>query len=177
MARLFVALDLPSAVTQALIAIQPPASPGVRPTKPEQMHATLHFIGDAEVNRVANSLSGVAEPAFSLALQGVGQFRSRDGGATLWVGIADCPGLHKLHKSIANALLSVGFQPETRPFVPHVTLARCKPKHDAGVVAELLRQHADFSWPAVPIAEFRLYSSDLGGSVPIYRCERGYPLV
>lgn len=177
MARLFVAVDLPGAVKQALVAIQPPASPGVRPTKPEQMHVTLHFIGSGETDRMANALRAVAEPAFSLAMQGVGKFRSSDGGVTLWAGIAECPGLQQLHASVATALSPVGFRPETRPFSPHLTLARCKPGHDAGLVTGFLQQRADFSLPAISITEFCLYSSQLGSRGPIYTRERIFPLL
>src|SRR5690242_14294019 len=129
MTRLFVAVDLPDTVKHALVAIQPSVSPGVRPAKSEQMHVTLHFIGDAESDRIADALSAVAEPAFSLAMKGVGQFRSRDRALTLWAGIGECPGLQRLHVSVAAALATSGFRPETRPFSPHVTLARCKPGH------------------------------------------------
>ena len=177
MARLFVAVDLPHVAISALAAVQPANAPGMRLVAPEQMHITLHFIGVAETDRMANALIGLASPAFALSISGVGRFRSAGGNVTLWAGISDCAELQRLHADVAAALAVVGFQPEARPYTPHITLARCKPDAAAIVVDEFLSRHADFGLAAVPITRFGLYSSEFVGGVPVYRCERAFPLV
>ena len=58
MARLFVALDLPHAVTTKLVAHQPRPCSGIRLIPPSQMHLTLHFIGEAmELLQLTNAPS------------------------------------------------------------------------------------------------------------------------
>jgi hypothetical protein len=44
--RLFIAIDLPDDVRRRLARLVAAAPPGVRPTRPGQMHLTLHFLGD-----------------------------------------------------------------------------------------------------------------------------------
>jgi 2'-5' RNA ligase len=78
MARLFIAIDLPAAVTDALAALQPAAMPGLRLINVNQMHLTLHYIGEAELERIAARLGKLAEPMIALSLCGVGHFQSAD---------------------------------------------------------------------------------------------------
>ena len=49
MIRLFVALDLPEAIRDALLAVQG-GVPGARWSRAEQMHLTLRFIGEVAEN-------------------------------------------------------------------------------------------------------------------------------
>src|SRR5438067_4119547 len=105
MPRLFVAI----AVTQALAAIQPAPTAGVRLVARDQMHLTLHYLGEADRDRMANALREVAVPTFALTLEGIGQFGSTGGAVTLWVGVRESPELLKLHAAVATALGSEGF--------------------------------------------------------------------
>ena len=177
MPRLFVAIGLPASATAKLALIQPPPAAGIRLSRPEQMHLTLHFIGEADFERMATALQTVTAQAFPLTVEGVGQFPPAGRAATLWAGVRNSPELRELHASVAIALAREGFRPEARRYTPHITLARCGPMVPAVVVAEHLARHAAFSLPEMPIAEFGLYSSTLGGDGPIYRRERSFPLL
>ncbi len=70
----------------------------------------------------------LTEPPFSLRLTGLGAF-PRPGAATvLWVGVEDATGaVERLAAQCEQAARDVGFEPEERPFHPHVTLARIRP--------------------------------------------------
>jgi CubicO group peptidase (beta-lactamase class C family) len=87
MAKLFVAVDLPPAVTAGLALLQPPRGAGVRLARRRQMHLTLHYLGKAGVGRVAGALAAVDVPAFPLAFEGLGRFPSGGGSVTLWAGV------------------------------------------------------------------------------------------
>jgi 2'-5' RNA ligase len=176
MPKLFVALGLPGAVTAELAQIQPLRAAGVRLARPGQMHLTLHYIGQASVGRMAAALQGVAVPAFTVTVEGVGQFRSADGTVTLWAGVQGAGGLLDLHRAVADALAPEGFRPEARPYNPHVTLARCGPGAAAGAVEDFLARNRRFSLPAFPVAAFGLYSSVLVRDAPVYRRERVFSL-
>jgi RNA 2',3'-cyclic 3'-phosphodiesterase len=176
MAKLFVAVDLPAAVAAELALIQPPQMSGVRLVSPDQMHLTLHYLGKGSVKRMASALQSVTVPAFSLVIEGVGQFSSTDGGVTLWAGIAESRELLRLHAAVAVALAGEGFQPEARPYTPHVTLARCAPGVPANVVDEFRPRNERLSLPEFLIKEFGLYSSTFIGEVPVYRRERSFSL-
>src|SRR5688572_15732763 len=126
MPKLFVALDLPADARAALVRLQPPSMSGIRLPDPGQMHLTLHYLGEADLDRISASLQTVDVPAFALTLEGVGQFPSAGGTLTLWAGVRVTPGLSNLHAAIATALAGEKFRREDRPYTPHVTLARCE---------------------------------------------------
>ena len=177
MPRLFVAVGVPAAAAAELAIIQPPRVAGVRLAEPGQMHLTLHFLGPANLERTAAALAAVEAPAFPLEVEGVGQFPSSGGAVTLWAGVCASAALLRLHAAGAAALAAEGFQPEARPYTPHITLARCEPGVPADVVAEFLDRHRAFALPGFPVTEFGLYSSARVGDAPVYRRERSFPLL
>lgn len=174
MARLFIAIDLPAAVKGALAALQPAAMPGLRLINVDQMHLTLHFIGEAVLDRVATVLGRLSEPMISFSLYGVGHFQSADGAVTLWAGVQQSTELRKLHANVAAALSGERFRPENRAYTPHITLARCDPTIAPDVIDNFLAHRTNFSMPAILIAGFSLYSSEFVGGVPVYRRERTF---
>ena len=177
MPKLFVAVDLPPATTAELAAIQPPATAGVRLVEPGQMHLTLHFLGEADVERTAARLGMAATPPFPLVVQGVGRFLAADGAAILWAGVQQSSELLRLHAAVAAALAADGFRPEGRSYKPHITVARCRPEALADVVEQFLARHAALLLPDVPVLGIGLYSSTFIGEIPMYRCERSFPLL
>jgi 2'-5' RNA ligase len=179
MPRLFVAVDLPAAVRVALARIQPHPSPGIRLVEPGQMHLTLHYIGDVDQERaarMAEALTAVSAPRFSLAFEKIGQLPSAAGATTLVAAVRESRELRELHAAVAGALAAEGFRPEARPYTPHVSLARCEPQVPAGVVSEFLARHRGVTLPEVAVTSFGLYSSVLVADVPLYRRERAFPL-
>jgi 2'-5' RNA ligase len=177
MASMFVAVDLPPALTDALVALQPPESRWVRVTRPDQMHLTLHYIGAGKLDRFAAGLEEIQAPAFSLAVEGVGQFRSADGAVTLWAGLRQSADLWQLHARVGTALSREGFRPELRPYLPHITLARCDAALAAEEVKGFLARHANLALSPLDVTSFSLYSSTFAAGVPTYRPERTFPMV
>ncbi|WP_050986094.1 RNA 2',3'-cyclic phosphodiesterase [Schlesneria paludicola] len=177
MTKLFVGVILPDDVRTKLHAIQPPVSQGVRPTNPDQLHLTLHFIGLADPEPIEQSLSTVISPPFSLSIAGVGHFQSSDGGVILFAEVDPSEGLRSLHEHIGAALSSTGLQIETRPYTPHITLARCHRVRTPGLLGNFLSQHENFSLPAFAVKNFVLYSSESGTRGPVYTGLRTFRLV
>jgi 2'-5' RNA ligase len=179
MPRLFIAVHLPDTVTTMLAAIQPQPAPGIRLVDPDQMHLTLHFLGEVDkdrAERLADALDGFAGSAFSLVIEGVGQFLSPGGVSTLWAGVRENTGLRELHAALARTLAKVGFRQETRPYTPHIAIARCELEAPVDVVSEFLTRQQNFSLPALPVAAFCLWSSVFVGDVPVYQRERAFAL-
>lgn len=89
------------------------------------LHMTLHFVGEVTRDRTAGLVdlgSRLASPLFELTLDRVGFW---PGPGVLWAGPSQTPGaLLGLHRMLADGLQSLGFATETRPYRPHVTLAR-----------------------------------------------------
>jgi RNA 2',3'-cyclic 3'-phosphodiesterase len=98
--------------------------------QPDNLHLTLHFIGNVE-DDMAACLHQAAQTLhcspFALQLDTTGYFKPPQ---IFWMGCSQLPeGLRMLHQRLADALLPCGYQPESRPFTPHVTLLRklCDP--------------------------------------------------
>jgi len=176
MPRLFIAVDLPPSTIAALLQVRPRPVPGLRLANASQMHLTLHFIGEAETSELIDALINVQAPEFSLVVQGVGKFPHHGAPTVLWAGIPLHEGLLKLHAAIADVLRAAGFPTETRPFAPHITLARCTRELARGAVDEFLDRNDCLSLPSFAVTEFHLYSSGLTGGPPQYHCERSFML-
>ena len=131
--RLFVALDLPGAAVAALERFRDAvADPAVwRPLPPESFHVTLAFLGwceEAAVAVVAAALPPVPPvPPLPLAL-GDGLLLPPRGARVLTVALEDASGaLAAVQAEVAHRLQAAGvYEPEARPFRPHVTVARLR---------------------------------------------------
>ena len=123
--RLFLALWPDDAVRAQLAAAQRrwawPARAACVP--PGRLHLTLHFLGDVgegAARALMASLPPLADP-FTLRLERVALWPQ--GVAVLEPAVLPA-GLAALHAELAALLRAQGLRVESRPFRPHVTLAR-----------------------------------------------------
>ena len=131
-ARLFVALDLPEAARDELVAWRErwPVDPALRLVDPQALHVTLVFLGhlpEAEIDRIA----GLIEPPWLEAplLRAVGVKPVPPRRPRLFaLDLEDEDGrAGRIQGAVAGALEGAGlYEPEARPFWPHVTLARVR---------------------------------------------------
>ncbi len=133
-ARLFVALDLPEEVREGIVAWQRQAlgDPALRPVKPESLHMTLVFLGyhpEKEIERIAEAALGVdvRAPEIRLEPEPVGVPRGRR--PRLFALDAPSEGAVELQSQVERRLVEGRFyEPEKRPFWPHLTVARVRPE-------------------------------------------------
>ncbi|WP_426165450.1 RNA 2',3'-cyclic phosphodiesterase [Sandarakinorhabdus sp. DWP1-3-1] len=126
MIRLFVALELPPPVRDRLLGAMGGVS-GARWQTDAQLHLTLRFIGEVDRHQardIAAALGSVHVVPFKLALGDIGTFDRRGRIDTLWVGVTPQAEVAALARRVDQALVRVGVSPETRAFVPHITVAR-----------------------------------------------------
>ena len=96
---------------------------GSKPVADATLHLTLHFIGAFVRTRIPAL-------AASLAAVPVGEIVSRPGGGEVWKGgiavlrIDGNAELAELHQRLGAVLIEAGIALDSRPFAPHVTLAR-----------------------------------------------------
>jgi 2'-5' RNA ligase len=110
---------------------------------------------------------------FDLTLDGIGSFDRRGRIDALWVGVAPRASAAALAARVDSALARIGIAPETRAFVPHITLARFG--RISGPVS---------GFPAMPIPAlgfavtgFALWESLLGHDGSEYRIVERYPVL
>ncbi|MBI1206662.1 MAG: RNA 2',3'-cyclic phosphodiesterase [Azospirillum sp.] len=177
MVRLFVALDFPPSVRERLTGLAG-GVPGARWVAPENLHVTLRFIGevdDARLDDIDLALGRVDAPAFPLVLEGVGRFGRGARPHALWAGVAPSPALNHLQSKIESALVRAGLAPETRTFLPHVTLASLK-LSPLERVARFLAERALFRAGPIAVEQFGLFESHLSHNGSIYHLLRAYRL-
>ncbi len=176
--RLFVAIDMPEAVQERLGMISS-GLPGARWLSSDQLHLTLHFIGEVDgamLRHLQDALTQVSCPAFQIGLQGVGLFPLRGKNPhTLWTGVEKSEPLLTLHAQVASALLAAGCELEQRKYAPHVTLARLK-NTPAKRLTAFVGSHMPLFVPEVSVDRFRLYRSVLGSKGAKHYVEQEYLL-
>jgi 2'-5' RNA ligase len=132
-ARLFVALDLPEKTREGLVVWgrEALADPALRPVPPESLHITLAFLGsrpEQEIEAIAATVSDSAAPAPWVELRDP-EPRPPRGRARVYALPAISPGAEALQAGLEQRLVEAGFyEPEKRPFWPHVTVARVRPE-------------------------------------------------
>jgi 2'-5' RNA ligase len=123
--RLFLAL-WPAPAT--LVELQQHADKWIWPaqarrTRSERLHVTLHFIGNVPDSQVLHLCKGLAVswPGDTLVLDRPTVWR---GGIAVLEAAAVPPALAALHEELGRRLHALDLPVETRPYRPHVTLAR-----------------------------------------------------
>ena len=132
-ARLFVALDLPDEVREGIVAWQRGIDdPALRPVKPESLHMTLAFLAyhpEKEIERIADAALGVDMPAPEVRLEPDPVGVPKGKRPRLFALDAPSEGAVELQRRVEERLVQGGFyEPEKRPFWPHLTVARVKPE-------------------------------------------------
>lgn len=132
--RLFVAITIPERAAEAVEeAMQPwqEAFPRARWVPRANWHVTVQFLGwtyPRLVPWVRGRLAEVAArtPLLETRVRGVGAFPSVRRARVLWAGLDDDGSLTGLAGAV-SASLAREFQPESRPFSAHLTVARSDP--------------------------------------------------
>ncbi len=148
MIRAFIAVELPKELRAELAVLQQELKQRVESEKkgdiriswmqPAKMHLTIKFLGDMD-EQVIDPLLGAIEqaigsqPSVNVPLERLGAFPRPHCPQVLWVGPSEnwergIEGKHvaQIHRAIEQACEDLGFLRETKPFSPHLTLARIK---------------------------------------------------
>jgi 2'-5' RNA ligase len=171
--RTFIAIPLPEDLRHRLAEAGRAAlaeSPGVRVVRPAAMHVTLVFLGEVDREDLSLVHAAMAEaadgvPPFTVSLGSSGQFPPKRRPKVFYVGLdeggRECARLyHRLHERLATR-----FSLDSRPFTPHITLARVKDPRSAPRAADLdIRVEARF-----PVTQCVLYESTLTPQGAQYR--------
>ena len=127
--RLFVGIPLAPTVIEELSAVSmrlQSSGDGLRWSASQSWHITLQFLGNtSEYNCIVARLRNLRSPSVPIQLEGLGFFASA---GIFYAGVGLTPELEALQQRVTAATGSCGFVPETRPYHPHITLARSKSK-------------------------------------------------
>jgi len=132
--RSFIAIELPDEVKLGLTQLEAQLKSGKQPpvkwVNPGGIHLTLKFLGNVPTERIGSITEAMEKAArgispFQLEIKGLGVFPNLRRVQVVWVGISgQVDRLSQLQQRIESNLAPLGFAPESRPFTPHLTLAR-----------------------------------------------------
>ncbi len=181
--RLFIGIPIPDEYVRIIREVQGAwkgrLASRVSWVRPELAHLTLKFLGetdDALVDGIARAMSAAAGGSFVMQGGPGGFFPARGAPRVVWVGFRrgerECGAYFR---RLDNGLAAAGFAAETRPFSPHVTVARVKEAARGddwtGLAAALT-----LDWPPFSVDRAVLWQSVLQSSGPLYRRLREVPL-
>ena len=182
--RLFVGIPLGPVVLSELSAVVArlrSGSDSLRWTEPASWHITLQFLGNTDHEQyqcLVARLGEVRSKSVPVHLAELGFFERA---GVFFADVSATPELVTLAGRVVAATSLCGFVPETRPFYPHITLARAKgprrsQSHDQPfrfLEQKILRQPAFTRFSA---AEFLLYESHLSPAGSTYEIRHRFPL-
>lgn len=186
--RLFVACEVPDDVKDSIgtliTDLRSRSGTAVRWIRPEGVHVTLKFLGEVPVKqlpaiKLAIQEAVVGHSPFELEFSNIGTFGGREGLRIMWVGVAgDVLRLEALVRAVNAALAVVGFEPERRPFRPHLTLGRVRDEVGTRERAEIEVQVGKTEVPQSSwrTAQVSLMRSRLTASGAVYEVLATFPL-
>jgi RNA 2',3'-cyclic 3'-phosphodiesterase len=169
--RLFVALEISSAVRETLAAMidelraadAPSSKTKARWVRAENVHVTLKFIGHVDAGKLDAIRTELAEirsdAPVELHFRGIGFFPNDRRPRVFWAGVEASPNLATLAGEIDARLSRVGIPCETRAFAPHLTLARFDPPSISEALRAAARKNGAREFGSVRTGEFHFFES------------------
>jgi 2'-5' RNA ligase len=139
----------------------------------DNIHMTIKFLGnvnDESGEKIIKAMKAAVkklEP-FEMVVRGVGVFPSEDDMKIIWVGVDDPKPLTAIFNGVEKGLKKLGYEPESRAFTPHVTIARVRSPKNRLRVKEVVDTHKDDEFGVIKVDTLFLKKSFLTNEGPVY---------
>ena len=134
--RLFIAVNLTERCRELLQnkvdEIKREVKEDVKWVKPQNWHLTLKFLGDVNKSKLSKikeviKNTGKGYSKFPVKFRGIGAFPELDYPRVFFIKIAKGEdSLISINQNLEKKLEPLGFEPENREYIPHLTVARSK---------------------------------------------------
>jgi 2'-5' RNA ligase len=151
---------------------------GFKWTQPENLHFTLKFLGEIEPVRLAGleqdlSTVAIGVNSFQLQLGQAGFFPPKGELRIIWIGLnAGANALKRLAEQVEEACHLSGFPRESKPFQPHLTIARARDGAHPKAPSDFSPQFSSVT----NVTGFSLIESRLYSTGPVYHTITDFPL-
>ncbi len=166
--RLFVALEIPSAVREnlaSLLASMRTITNEPRWVRVENLHVTLKFLGevaDGKVDAVRSALREIRSDKYvALEFRGLGFFPNEKYPRVFWAAMGASPNLKTLAAGIEGVMEKLGIPREKREFSPHLTLARFERPRVPEALHKIITDNQQRAFGSLRTSEFHLIQSKL----------------
>jgi len=179
--RLFIGIPLSAKVVDELSAICQrlrSERDGLRWSSPDSWHITLQFLGETSQEKygcLVPRLRELRSTGPPVQIEGLDCF---DRVGVFFAGVTVSPELANLQRLVTAATARCGFAPETRPYHPHVTLARVKGGDRRSEGLRALKNKTDRAprFTSFVAQEFILYEAFLSPSGSRYEVRERFGL-
>lgn len=171
--RVFIAVDVPEEIRQALGDVQRalrPLTNSARWVAPESIHITLKFVGEIPDKRLEDidaALTGLTWKAFTITVRGVGFFPGTRSPRVFWAGM-EAPTMQGLAEQLDTRMERLGFEKEKRAFRPHITLARAKDTRIDSSLVSAASKYEAHNFGSFLVDRVFLFQSTLNPSGAVY---------
>jgi|TARA_B100001013_G_scaffold343020_1_gene269981 2'-5' RNA ligase len=169
--RVFIAVEISDEkILNKIQSFQEDLEINAKPTKTNQIHFTLQFLGEIDeekCEKVKELLKEITFSQFDLSLKGVGGFPNLKNPRVIWIG-TDKKGAEKLieiTREIGMKLTSLGFEKDKK-FKPHLTVFRVKNKIDD--ISSQMKKYEAIEFGTQLITKIKLKRSILSLRGPEY---------
>lgn len=174
--RLFVAIELPEHLHLELDALQDDFE-GARWVPPANRHLTLRFIGEVNTKlreTILRSLGTIEAARIELDAAGLTILPSYRRPRILALAMTQNSDLSALQQNVEDVLQMQGLEPETKPFRPHITMARLR--RVSSVSARRYVNAASWIRASFTASRFVLFESHRASNGVSYEALAVYPL-
>lgn len=144
----------------------------LKAVKPQNIHATIRFLGDTQssmVDAIHEEMKQISFSPFTIELQGLGVFPKPSFPRVVWAGIKKgSEELKDVFQQLEPRLRGLGFKPDNKGFSPHLTIMRVRGGRNKVRLAEAIQEIADYEFGTIKAECLRLKKSNLTPRGPIY---------
>lgn len=149
--RSFIAIELSTSIRRSLDGVINELKHintfPVRWVPSDNIHLTLKFLGDispAIVERLSQILQKETSNfhQFEIKIGGLDAFPNIRYPRVIWIGVKPHPTLEAIQHKIETETRQLGFEPEKRPFFPHLTLGRVKRQASPSEIRQIAKNIA-----------------------------------
>lgn len=183
--RLFIALNLPADIKSELaklVNILKAGSVGVSWCHQDDIHLTLHFLGNIrqeKIEQIKSVMQSLASRCGRLefALGGLSAFPNLAHPRVIFIGLKQINGqsVYELQELLGEKLNNIKFATDQRPWKPHLTLGRVKTDFSQSA-ARINTANLTITTKQFSVATFELIESRLKLSGPEYYKIMSYKL-
>ena len=169
--RVFVAVEISKKeVLKKIQTFQKNIEIDAKPTKIDQIHFTLEFLGEinqVKYAQVKDVMAKISFSSFDISLKGVGVFPNLKNPRVIWIGIEKngAEELISIANEVGMKLTALGFEREKK-FKPHLTVFRVKKKIND--ISTIIKEHETVEFGVQTINKIKLKRSVLSPKGPEY---------
>jgi len=169
--RVFIAVEISDEkILEKIQTFQKNVKITAKPTRVDQIHFTLQFLGEIDEERcqqVKDVINEISFSQFDLSLKNVGGFPNLRNPRVIWIGLEKdgARKLTELASEIGTKLTTLGFEKDKK-FKPHLTVFRVKKKIEN--VSSILTDFETTEFGTETVSKIKLKKSVLSPKGPEY---------